>query len=271
MHYYQHHIGDFIKDTARLSDGQAMAYLRLIWRYYDQEAPIADEIDVVAFQLGVSESDVSLILRSFFVLQDDGWHQTRCDAEILKFHEYSAKQSENGKKGGRPRKEKPTDNPPLNDGLPTDNPPQSQRKAKQKPTESQKKPNQQPYTHIKTSMSATADVEDVFAYWQRVMDSPNSKLDAGRQKIISARLKDGYTVDDLKRAIDGCRASKFHMGENPNGKKYNGIDLIFRSADKVDGFADGTEGASTSAYDHIKASIAKDRAEDEKSRQEGLL
>jgi uncharacterized protein YdaU (DUF1376 family) len=40
MHYYQHHIGDFIKATSRLTDGQAMAYLRLLWMYYDTEKPL---------------------------------------------------------------------------------------------------------------------------------------------------------------------------------------------------------------------------------------
>lgn len=156
MHYYQHHIGDFIKDTARLSDGQAMAYLRLIWRYYDQEAPIADEVDVIAFQLGASESDVSLILRSFFKLEADGWHQTRCDSEIQNYRDYLNKQSENGKKGGRPRKDKPTENPPESDGLTTDNPTNTQTKANTNPTESQKKPNHKPLTNNQGIGSADA-------------------------------------------------------------------------------------------------------------------
>jgi uncharacterized protein YdaU (DUF1376 family) len=48
MHYYQHHIGDFIKATARLTDGQAMAYLRLLWMYYDTEKPLKPEIKILA-------------------------------------------------------------------------------------------------------------------------------------------------------------------------------------------------------------------------------
>jgi len=57
MHYYQHHIGDFIKATARLSDEQSMAYLRLIWMYYDRERPLPDDIEALAFQLGSDRKD----------------------------------------------------------------------------------------------------------------------------------------------------------------------------------------------------------------------
>ena len=35
--------------------------------------------------------------------------------------------------------------------------------------------------------------------------------------------------------------SKFHMGDNPQQKKYNSIDLIFRDADKIEGFIQRTQ------------------------------
>jgi uncharacterized protein YdaU (DUF1376 family) len=80
--YYQHHIGDFIKATARLTDEQSMAYLRLIWRYYDQEGPLPDNVEALAFQLGTSEQIVRLLLVSYFKLEDGYWRHTRCDEEI---------------------------------------------------------------------------------------------------------------------------------------------------------------------------------------------
>ena len=106
MHYYQHHIGDFIKATARLTDSQSMAYLRLIWKYYDDERPLPDEIDVLAFQVGASESDVSLILRSYFKLEDDGWHQSRCDTEIAEYHQKREQAANAGKASARARMNK---------------------------------------------------------------------------------------------------------------------------------------------------------------------
>jgi uncharacterized protein YdaU (DUF1376 family) len=104
MHYYQHHIGDFIKATARLSDSQCMAYLRLIWMYYDSEKPLKADARLLAFQVGAPEQDVELILQSFFLLQEDGWHQTRCDQEIADYHVYLEKKANAGRASAERRK-----------------------------------------------------------------------------------------------------------------------------------------------------------------------
>lgn len=78
-------------------------------------------------------------------------------------------------------------------------------------------------------------VAEVFDHWRAVMGHPRAKLDPKRRRVIAAALK-LYSLDDCKAAIDGCRASPFHMGENDRRERYDGIDLIFRSADKIDGF-----------------------------------
>lgn len=104
MHYYQHHIGDFIKATARLSDAQAMGYLRLLWMYYDSEKPLKPDAKVLAFQIGATVEDTELLLESFFVLCENGWHQTRCDKEIQEYREFLNKKSNAGKASAERRK-----------------------------------------------------------------------------------------------------------------------------------------------------------------------
>ena len=104
MHYYQHHIGDFIRDTSRLTDSQAMAYLRLLWMYYDKEQPISDAQDVLAFKIGCDKETVNLLLTSFFFLQDGVWRNSRCDKDIADYHNYIESQRAKGMLGGRPRK-----------------------------------------------------------------------------------------------------------------------------------------------------------------------
>jgi uncharacterized protein YdaU (DUF1376 family) len=104
MHYYQHHIGDFIKATARLSDAQTMAYLRLLWMYYDSEKPLKPDAKVLAFQIGATVEDTELLLESFFVLCENGWHQTRCDKEIQEYREFLNKKSNAGKASAERRK-----------------------------------------------------------------------------------------------------------------------------------------------------------------------
>lgn len=86
------------------------------------------------------------------------------------------------------------------------------------------------------SSSLGTDVAEVFGHWQKVMNKARAKLDDKRRKLIKARLDAGYSVDDLKQAITGCSLSPYHMGENENGSRYDGIDLILRDASKVDQF-----------------------------------
>ena len=104
MHYYQHHIGDFIKATARLTDAQSMAYLRLLWMYYDSEKPVPDDIDVLSMQVGLPVEELSLILRAYFKLENSTWNHTRCDQEIADYHSFLEKKSNAGKASAERRK-----------------------------------------------------------------------------------------------------------------------------------------------------------------------
>lgn len=104
MHYYQHHIGDFIKATARLSDAQSMAYLRLLWMYYDSEKPLKPDVKVLAFQIGASVEETEMLLEAFFWLAENGWHHTRCDQEIAEYRSFLDKKSNAGKASAERRK-----------------------------------------------------------------------------------------------------------------------------------------------------------------------
>lgn len=89
-------------------------------------------------------------------------------------------------------------------------------------------------------------VPRIFEFWQEIMKSPNSKLDAKRISLIRKALDLGYTARQLCEAIRGCALSPFHMGENDRKTKYNGVNLIFRCADNIDKFillADGQASA----------------------------
>jgi uncharacterized protein YdaU (DUF1376 family) len=108
MHYYQHHIGDFIKATSRLTDSQAMAYLRLIWMYYDSEKPLPNDIEVLALQIGLPIDDVHLLLRAYFRLEDGVWKHSRCDAEIEEYRSFVDKKSRAGKASAEQRKNSST-------------------------------------------------------------------------------------------------------------------------------------------------------------------
>lgn len=91
LNYYPHHIGDFIRDTSRMTDSQCMAYLRMLWIYYETEQPLDADVNALAFKIGANASDVHQILRMYFFEVDGAWHNARCDKEILTFREKSDK------------------------------------------------------------------------------------------------------------------------------------------------------------------------------------
>lgn len=84
--------------------------------------------------------------------------------------------------------------------------------------------------------SAADKVREVFAYWQVQLNHPAAKLTPARHRAIETRLREGYTVADLKQAIDGCLASPFHQGKNDQGTVYDDIELICRNGQKVEMF-----------------------------------
>lgn len=78
-------------------------------------------------------------------------------------------------------------------------------------------------------------IPTIFAYWQKTMNSPRSKLDAKRINMIRAALKN-YDPRQLCEAILGCSRSPFNMGKNDRNTKFNSLGLIFRDADHIDKF-----------------------------------
>ena len=89
MHYYQHHIGDFIKDTSFLTNEEVGIYLKLIWLYYDTELPLSNNMFELTMKTSARDSEelVKGILAMFFILSDDSkfWHHSRCDKEISNY------------------------------------------------------------------------------------------------------------------------------------------------------------------------------------------
>lgn len=80
------------------------------------------------------------------------------------------------------------------------------------------------------------DVMDVFEYWRVVCGHSMARLDNKRELIIRERLADGYEVEHLRLAIEGCALSPFHQGHNDRRTVYDSVTLILRDADHVDRF-----------------------------------
>lgn len=85
MHHYPFSPGDYLRDTAHLTDAEDLAYRRLLDRYYLDEGPLPEDAERAARLVRMAPDVVATVLSEFFELQVDGWHHKRCDSEIDKF------------------------------------------------------------------------------------------------------------------------------------------------------------------------------------------
>lgn len=91
MNYYNHHIGDYAKDTSHLSMTEDGAYRRLMDICYSTEHPLPpDRHRVYRLARATSKlerSAVDAVLDEYFDQREDGWHQKRVDEEVSKARE----------------------------------------------------------------------------------------------------------------------------------------------------------------------------------------
>jgi uncharacterized protein YdaU (DUF1376 family) len=92
VNYYEHHIGDYAEATSHLTPLEDGVYSRLLRKYYSTEEPLPTDKKKLARWVGaVGNKDalaaLDAVLDEFFVLQDDGYHNARCDQEILAYRE----------------------------------------------------------------------------------------------------------------------------------------------------------------------------------------
>lgn len=106
MHYYQHHIGDFIKDTNFLTNEEVGIYLKLLWLYYDTEKPLENDLFTLTMKTSSrgNEDMVTGILTMFFTLVDNVWFHARCQREIDEYHKMLESKSRAGKASAEHRK-----------------------------------------------------------------------------------------------------------------------------------------------------------------------
>ena len=99
MHYYQHHIGDFIKDTSFLTNEEVGIYMKLLWPYYDTEKPLPNSLHELSMKVNGRDKEqaISGLLSMFFTLEEGSWHHKRCDREIAHYHQQLESASKAGK------------------------------------------------------------------------------------------------------------------------------------------------------------------------------
>ena len=98
MYYYQHHIGDYRRDTSHLSLLEHGIYRQLLDLYYITEKPLdANALRLISVRTADEKQAAMQILSEFFIKEGDVWIHRRCEDEIVKFHSKSDKASASAK------------------------------------------------------------------------------------------------------------------------------------------------------------------------------
>jgi len=95
MHYYQHNIADYRKDTSHLSLLEHGIYRQLLDSYYLDEIPLPADIAKIMRTHSIRNAEeiesLKNVLNDFFELTQNGYIHKRCDEVIAQYHGKSEK------------------------------------------------------------------------------------------------------------------------------------------------------------------------------------
>lgn len=197
MYYYQHHIGDYRRDTAHLSLLEHGIYRQLLDLYYITEKPLdANALRLICARDANEIEAVKQILSEFFTLEDGKYYHDRCEDEIAKFHSKSDK----AKASAKARWNKNNELEDAN-ALPT----QSERNANHKPITT----NHKPLTNTNTY------TEDFTIFWTAYPKK------TGKDAAYKSWTKYKPRLDDVMYALSWQQDSdQWKRGYIPNPSTY---------------------------------------------------
>lgn len=234
MNTYNHHLGDYAKDTKDLSLSEHGAYRLLLDYNYATEQPVPNDLAKLYRITGAStaaeKKAVEAVAEKFFPVNGDGRrHNKRADEELEKYRQRAEHNREVGKLGGRPRK-----NPEKTQA-------DSQGETRLEPGEN---PNQEPKP--KETKASPANAGEVRGEAANVPDCPHEKLielyhellptctrvvewNPQRQALMRARWREkavskaknwGYTTEEQglacwRKFLAWCAQSDFLTGKAP--------------------------------------------------------
>ena len=247
MHYFKRNIGDYHKKAGRLSMLQHGAYTLLIDACYDREIfpTIEEAIDWCWASSNDEIEAVEFVLKKFFFEEEGVFVQQRIQDEVDNYHKNSATNKQIALKREAKRREKST---------------KRARKVNEAPPNYELLTNNQELITINQSNTEQSNKSDnrskeIFEFWCETMSKNRSAFSPKRKKVIEARLKDGYPIDEIKTAIINCSNTPHNMGRNENNKEYNDIELICRSSEKLEQFRDNA-GVTNESHQQSNQSYA---------------
>ncbi|CAB4127519.1 Protein of unknown function DUF1376 [uncultured Caudovirales phage] len=212
MHYYQHNIGDYARDTGHLTVLEHGIYRLLLDWCYLNEKPITTE---QAIRVGRGNPvETQSVISEFFSLSDDGWVHKRVAQEVSDYHKKAVKNRVNGAKGGRPK--------------PNNNPVGSQTDAKHNPNQEPITINQEPLLnqiHTSPDKLATCPTEKVIVLYNNTLpELPSVRIVTEKRKrsigkfwqfVLTSKKSDGtHRAENSEQALEWIESYFMRVREN---------------------------------------------------------
>lgn len=125
----------------------------------------------------------------------------------------------------------------------------------------------------KNAKDTKKEEDEIFVYWRTAAGKSKATFTPQRRQKLRARLREGYSVAAIKRAIDFICTDPFHTGDNESGKSYVDLELICRNATKLEQYIDrggGNDvGPETGANEETQAAILRAQAQSKECLQRG--
>jgi uncharacterized protein YdaU (DUF1376 family) len=169
MHYYSFHVGDYLYDTAHLSNYEDLAFRRLLDLYYTSEKPIPNNTHEVSRRIRMPNqiNAVQTVLEEFFMfdMEKNCWFHKRCDETIAAYQAKAERNREVGKLGGRPK------------ANPSGIPQETQLVSKDNPNQEPITINHKPVRERATSVACPPDVsEQVWNDWLQLRKTKKASV-----------------------------------------------------------------------------------------------
>lgn len=174
------------------------------------------------------------------------WNQTKeqREAELASGRERAAKSYASRRRSesssGEEQPQSPTEESPVLQGSSGSIPSPFHSNPKEKfverePDISQDSLNSFAPDPVKDRQKARREAEQsVFDCWRGVMGHSSAKFDANRRSKIAARMREGFTREQLCEAIRNAKNDPFLMGENDTGTKYDELISLLKNGAKVE-------------------------------------
>ena len=200
MYYYQHHIGDYRKDTSHLSLVEHGIYRQLLDLYYITEKPLDKKsIRLIGAKTDQEIATAELILNEFFEKKGTKYYHKRCDDEIQNYKSKSLKASESSNKRWNNNKKL--------------------RDANALQTQSERNANQEPITknQEKTKISDNFSISENVKKWAKENNYTMSAIENHKKYFVVACKARGYEVEDWDAYFIKAIVDNWAKLQNPKG------------------------------------------------------